>query len=437
MESVQLAVRPRAQGLIGSVPLPADPDLVERALLFAALGVGKSLVRLPRPPANLKGVLTTLSMLGVQVNQQAGGAVEIKGCGLRGFSAPAERLDVAGAPVLAIGLLGCLSAQAFASEVGPFDTHEALGTLLDSLQRRGANISLQQHYCRVGPATGPLSAQEVRFAAPAALGKHLCLISGLFASGPTVVSEPLVSVDHTERMLDGLGLSVTQLGSSVQLNGPIQDAAIEGFEFATPGSVAAAAYLLAAAALTPKSQVTVRDACLNPTRAGFHDGLRALGVQVSLAVKGQTLGEPYGDVATQGGGLRGGKIGGELSHRLSHEVPALAAVAACATGDTEFSDLGSVMPEGHIAKIVGFLRSFGVEAQGAQDSFWIRGSGGAPLTATRVTTGGDPHLAALGILLGLAADGESVIDDVLSLAEFLPRFVGTLSALGAELKVLQ
>jgi 3-phosphoshikimate 1-carboxyvinyltransferase len=93
------------------------------------------------------------------------------------------------------------------------------------------------------------------------------------------------------------------------------------------------------------------------------------------------------------------------------------------------------MSASEIAKLTGFLRSFGVEAEGVPEGFWVRGLGGAPLRASRVTTGGDPRLASLGVLLGLHTDGESVIDDVDALSEFMPKFVGTLRALGADIKV--
>jgi 3-phosphoshikimate 1-carboxyvinyltransferase len=165
------------------------------------------------------------------------------------------------------------------------------------------------------------------------------------------------------------------------------------------------------------------------------EALRSLGAQVGITPKSVSLGEAAGEVSLKYRALGGGKIGGEPMLHLEHQVHALAVVAAHATGETQLLDLGLVLSESEVAKLVGFLRSFGVQAEGASDALYIQGSAGRPFTPSRVTTGGDPRLAAMGLLLGLAADGESSIDDVDALAEFLPRFIGTLRALGAKLEV--
>src|SRR5690606_26066893 len=131
------------------------------------------------------------------------------------------------------------------------------------------------------------------------------------------------------------------------------------FEFDAVGSMTVASYVLAAAALVPNSHVTVRDVSLNPTRAGFIEGLKVLGGSVGITPRRQALGELCGETTVKGQPLGGGQIGGELSLRLEHEVYALAAVAAHASGESRFSDLQPVLGEGDSAKLTGFLRSFG------------------------------------------------------------------------------
>ena len=420
--------------LSGSVPVVADADIVERALLFAALGRGASECRMAQAPPSLEAALGLLTALGIPSSQPAPGIYQIEGAGRFGLSAAREALDARGVPVLARGLLGVLGAQAFASEIGPFEAPEALAADLELLRARGVSARADAAHAKLDAHTGLLAGQTVALPQPAPLTKHLALMAGLYSEQVTSVSEPLLSADHTERMLDALGAPIHAVGSLVSLvpRGPLE---LPSFDFDAPGSLAAGAYLLAAAAVSPGSHVTLRDVTLNPTRSGFVEALRSLGAHVGITPKSVSLGEASGEVSLKYRSLSGGKIGGEPMLRLDHQAHALAVVAAHASGETRLLDLGLVLSESEVAKLVGFLRSFGVQAEGASDAVYIVGSGARPFSPSRVTTGGDPRLAAMGVLLGLGAEGESVIDDVDALAEFLPRFIGTLRALGARLEV--
>lgn len=422
------------RALSGSVPVVADPDIVERALLLAALGRGASECRMAHAPPSLAAARELLAALGVPSSEPGPGVLRIEGNGRYGLAAPEGALDARGVPVLARGLLGVLAAQPFASRLGPFEGPAELAADLELLRARGGSARAAAAEAELGPKTGPLAGQSVALPQPAPLTKHLVLMAGLYSDQATQVSEPLLSADHTERMLDALGVPVRAVGPLVSLT-PRGAIEFEPFVFDAPGSLAAGAYLLAAAAVSPGSHVTLRDVTLNPTRSGFLEALRSFGAQVGITPKWVSLGEAAGEVSLKYRALGAGKIGGEPMLRLDHQVHALAVVAAHATGETHLLDLGLVLSESEVAKLVGFLRSFGVQAEGASDALYIQGSAGRPFTPSRVTTGGDPRLAAMGLLLGLAADGESSIDDVDALAEFLPRFIGTLRALGAKLEV--
>lgn len=421
--------------LRGSVPVAADPDILERALLFAALARGTSECRMAHAPPSLPAALAVLAALGIESTQPSPNVCRIEGKGSFGLVQPTHALDASGVPALCRGLLGVLAAQPFTSTLGPFEAPDELAADLELLRARGASVHAHETTAHIGPQTGPLKGQSVALPQPSSLTKHMVLMAGLFSAEPSSVSEPLLSADHTERMLDAMGARVKAVGSLVSLIPKTTPHPLDPFDFEAPGSLAAGAYLLAAAAVLPESHVTLRNVTLNPTRSGFLEAVRCLGAGIGITPKSVSLGEPMGEVSLKYRSLSGGMIGGEPMLRLDHEAHALAVVAAHATGETRLMDLGHVLSESELAKLVGFLRSFGVQAEGASDAVYIVGNGARPFAPSRVTTGGDPRLAAMGILLALGAEGESVIDDVDALAEFLPRFVGTLRALGAKMEV--
>jgi 3-phosphoshikimate 1-carboxyvinyltransferase len=263
------------------------------------------------------------------------------------------------------------------------------------------------------------------------------LLSGLFASGPTVVYEPLVSRDHTERMLAALGVPVRAAGTMVSLEPPADPAAIQPFDVDLPGDLSAAAFLLCAGQIVEGSVVSTRRTGLNPTRAGIIDVVRAFGGAIGAETQGDVLGEPYGLITAQFSELKASPVGGELATRSIDEIPVACSLAARARGTTVFSDVGElrVKESDRIARMVALLRDFGVEADESEEGFRVEGRPEGRLRAARVTSHGDHRIAMTACVLGLVADGETVVDDADCIATSFPRFVGTLRALGADLEV--
>jgi 3-phosphoshikimate 1-carboxyvinyltransferase len=181
----------------------------------------------------------------------------------------------------------------------------------------------------------------------------------------------------------------------------------------------------------------VRRTGLNPTRAGILDVLRQFGAETGITPHGAALNEPLGEVTVRGGALRGASVGGELSLRAIDEIPIACALAARAHGTSEFADLAElrVKESDRIALMSRVLRAFGVDTEERPDGLVIEGRPEGRLRAAHVESGGDHRIAMTAAVLGLVADGETVIDDVDCIATSFPRFAGTLRALGAELEV--
>jgi 3-phosphoshikimate 1-carboxyvinyltransferase len=402
-------------------------------LLFGALASGTSRIRAAHAPRGLDACRRALGMLGISV-ESADQELVVRGSGLNGLTAPETPLDTPGAPVFWLGLLGCLSAQRFSSHLVQQDPEEVRG-VLDALGSRGARLGSDAHAIHISVGSNALEGGAFGLSPAQAALKHPLLVSGLYATGATTVCETVVSSDHTERLLEALGCPISTLGPVVRLEPARNPRAIPGFEVSIPGSPSAAAYLQAVAAAAPSSHLVVRDVGLNPTRSSFLELLRGYGAEVGLSPHREALGEPAGEISVKANERRALRVGGELALRLDHELYALVFLAARATGTSEFSELPAWLTPNDVARIVAYLRSFGVEAEATEEGFVVEGKGERPLGATRVTTGGDPRLAVLGLLLGLCGEASSRIDDVESLSVLFPKLVGTLRALGARLEL--
>jgi 3-phosphoshikimate 1-carboxyvinyltransferase len=445
----RLIVRPPKRPLSGSVPVPSDRSITHRALLLAALSNGPCELRGFAYGNDNLGMLRALSALGVRYEDDQKGTLKIRGGGLRGFSEPREPLNCGHSPTIARLLTGVLAGQPFKTVLAGSDTNarRRMRQITEPLVRRGARIVGTPHpqdpneLC-LPIAVGPLEVERLDpidyvMSRPSDHAKGALLFSGLFASGPTLIHEPVLSRDHTERMFDALGLPVQAVGSMVSLHPPADPLAIRGFETDIPGDLSAAAFILAAAQLVPESSVSTRLTGLNPTRAGILDMIRLFGGRTGITPTGDALGEPFGEVSSRGAPLRGIKISGELSLRGMDEIPVACVLAAKARGVTEISDVAELREESpdRLAVLCGILRAFGVSTTEKPDGLLIEGEPERPLKAARVSSGGDHRIAMAAALLALAADGESVVEEADPIAVSFPRFVGTLRALGAEIEV--
>lgn len=446
----QLVVRPAQGPLRGSVPLPSDKSISHRALILAALGAGRSELRRFSYGEDNIATLAAFRALGVDVEDDGRGTLGVHGVGLAGLSAPDAEIDCGNSGTTMRLLSGVLAAQHFPSRlVGDASlSRRPMGRVVHPLRARGARIEGHPHPTRADDITAPLSIGalpggqrlaplEYEMPVASAQVKSALLLSGLFASGPTLLREPFLSRDHTERMLVALGMPVEAAGPLLKLHPPADPMAIRPFDMDLPGDLSAAAFVLVAAALVEDSQVTVRDTGLNPTRAGIVDLLRLFGAQVGITPHGETLGEPWGDITAGGGTLGATSIGGELAVRSIDEIPIACGLAARARGTSELSDVGElrVKESDRIALMVGVLRGFGVGAEEREDGLAVEGRPEGRLRAARIDSGGDHRIAMTAAVLGLVADGETVIDNVDCIATSFPRFAGTLRALGADVEV--
>src|SRR5512133_1517075 len=99
-----------------------------------------------------------------------------------------------------------------------------------------------------------------------------------------------------------------------------------------PGDISAAAFLIAAATITPGSEVRIPGVGLNPTRTGLIDALRAMGADIQVQNAELQAGEPVGDLLVRSARLRGTEIHGALVVRMIDEFSVFGAAAAYADG---------------------------------------------------------------------------------------------------------
>jgi len=253
--------------------------------------------------------------------------------------------------------------------------------------------------------------------------KSAILLAGLNAQGITSVREPMPSRDHTERLL-GLRQSPDQIWSldpsalgshTLELNGAI------------PGDISSAAFWAVAALMLPDSDVEIEGVLLNPLRAAWFNTLRNAGASIDARVSGTQCGEQYGTLRIRYSELQPLHVRPEDVPGLIDEVVSLAVLAATISGTSRFENVGELRVKecDRLQAIHDNLSALGAHSEIVGDDLII--DGGEPMRGTALKTHSDHRIAMAFALAGLAADGETTLDDADCCAVSYPEFFDELA----------
>ena len=407
-------IKPCTQ-LKGEIALPGDKSISHRVVILNSLSKGKAEISNFAPGKDCSATVSCLRALGVQIRRKTAEdspTLVISGAGEDGLKEPEDILNAENSATTMRLLGGLLSGQPFMSIVtGDVSLRSRpMGRLIEPLRLMGAEIwgkgndSLAPLVIRGGKLRGTNFSLPV----PSAQIKSAILLAGLFALGDTVLHQPIVSRDHTERLLKQMGAKLESDGSRICLS-PLT-APLTPVDFRLPGDISSAAYFLVAGTIHPNARIILRNCGINPTRTGIIDALKAMGAKLRIENERLELGEPLADIVVESSELKGIEIGGDIIPRLIDEIPVLAVAGCVAKGKTVIRDAGElrVKESDRIANVSKELSRLGAEVEDLPDGIIIHG--GKPLSGTEVDSHFDHRLAMSLAIAALVAKGETTIN---------------------------
>jgi 3-phosphoshikimate 1-carboxyvinyltransferase len=360
--------------------------------------------------------------MGIEIFREGDGLC-VDGKGWDGLRAPGKPVDCGNSGTTMRLLSGLLAGQPFESELDGDSSlrQRPMQRIIDPLSLMGAKIrsKTDNGLAPLEIAGGGLRGIQYRMPVASAQVKSAILLAALQAEGATTLEEPQKSRDHTEVMLRGFGAQVTVDGSTIRLRGG-QD--LSGQDVRIPGDISSAAFFLVAAAMIPRSDLTIRNVGCNPTRDGVIDVLRRMGASLECFNERAEAGERVADLRLRGGALKGVNIGDDLVARTIDEYPVLAVAAAVAEGETIFSDIKELRykESDRIAAMTAGLRALGIEVEEREDGMTIHGGKG--FRGGVVKSYGDHRVAMSFAIAALSSASGVAIDDAACVDISFPGF---------------
>ena len=420
----------RAEALHCELEVPGDKSISHRSVILASLSSGSCVVRGFLPGEDCVSTMEAFRALGVGIERPNPTTLIIHGTGGR-FHAPERDMDCGNSGTTMRLLAGILAAQPFSSRLfGDASlSKRPMRRVIDPLGQMGARIVAEGDQGRPPLRIEGTSLQPLDYVSPVASAqvKSAVLLAGLFAKGTTSVTEPHLSRDHTERMLEYFGVPLKREGLRVSIEG---GAFPKPRDFRVPGDVSSAAFWLVAAAARPGAHLRVNKVGLNPSRTGILGVLARMGARVR-EFEENNFGEPVGSVDVVGTQLKATRIEGKEIPNVIDEIPILAVAAALAEGTTVISDAAElrVKETDRLAAVADHLKAMGVAVVEKPDGLEI--TGGALRGAT-LDSRGDHRIAMAFAIAGLFAEGPTTITGTECVNTSYPGFLDLLRKVMAQ-----
>ena len=434
------AIGRRSPPLRGVARVPGDKSISHRSFMFGGLAAGETRITGLLEGEDVMRTGDAMRAMGANI-VKSGDTWIIQGTGNGALLEPEGPLDFGNAGTgsrLTMGLVGTYDMKT--TFIGDASlSKRPMGRVLEPLRLMGTQVLDAAPGDRM-PLTlhGPRVAVPIvyRVPMPSAQVKSAVLLAALNTPGVTTVIEPVMTRDHTEKMLKGFGAAVeVEIAAdgvrTIRIEG---QGRLAGRAITVPGDPSSAAFPLVAALVVPGSDIVIENVLMNPTRTGLILTLQEMGASIDILDPRDAGGEDVAALRVRASDLKGVHVPPERAPSMIDEYPVLAVAAAFAEGETVMEGLDElrVKESDRLAAVADGLKANGVDCTEGEASLAVRGRPGAKgLGGGTVATHLDHRIAMSFLVMGLAAEKPVTVDDRSMIATSFPEFSGLMAGLGA------
>ncbi|UZJ38002.1 3-phosphoshikimate 1-carboxyvinyltransferase [Prosthecochloris sp. SCSIO W1103] len=422
--------------------LPPDKSISHRAALIGAIAKGTTEISNFSAGFDNQSTLGVLQACGITVRQEKitkdnGTVVRnvvIHSNGLWSLTRPQSELMCGNSGSTMRMFAGILAAQPFESVlVGDSSLMKRpMHRVAEPLRLMGAEVTLSPKNTAPVVIKGSAELRPLRYElqVPSAQVKSLVAFAALHADGESCIVENLCSRNHTEVML---GLQVKKLSEDKKEIIVPGRTSVAAKPFHIPGDPSAACFIIALGLLSPGSEILLRDVCLNPTRTGYLTVLDEAGAEIQLENIRLAGGEKIGDILVRySPSINPLRISDPaLVANVIDEIPMLAVLSACATGEFELHNAAELRGKesDRISAVVNNMERLGFVCDEYADGFAITGQSNTVNGVVPIESYDDHRIAMSFAIADKVLPAELEISDSEVIGVSFPKFFEIIESL--------
>lgn len=366
----EVKVEKNKTGLKGEIIIPADKSISHRAVMFSALAKGTSRIENFSLGADCRSTLSVFDALGIKHELKDDKTLKITSNGL---IAPKRKLYCGNSGTTMRLISGILAGQNFDSVLTGDDSlsKRPMTRIIKPLTLMGAKIISAEGKAPLEIFGQNLVGIDYISELSSAQVKSCILLAGLHASDKTSFTEPHISRNHTELMLEYMGANIWTENNKTT----IEKSELTPKNITVAGDISSAAFFIVAGLIVENSDIILKNVGLNPTRTGIIDVVQKMGGKIEILDKKTVSNEEVGDLRVKSSNLKACTIEGEIIPRLIDELPVIAVLATQAKGTTIIKDAQDLRNKesDRIKAIVTELKKIGANIEETEDGFIVQG----------------------------------------------------------------
>ena len=319
----------------GSITIPSDKSISHRSAILNSVAFGEAIISNFSNGNDCLSTLNVLSNLGVQIdieNKNEFLNLRITGNGYEGLTKPNSSLDAGNSGTTTRLMSGILSSLSFETTISGDNSLNSrpMKRIIDPLSLMGAKIISNDNKAPLTFKPSNLNGINYEMNISSAQVKSCIMLAGLNSHSKTVIKQPSLSRDHTERMLEGMGANI----KTSKLDIFIEPSKLNSVDLTIPGDISSASFWMVAAMIHPNSNITLKNVGMNPLRTGIIDILKKMGGKIIIEDERIEANEPVANIKVMSSNLNGVEISGEIIPKLIDEIPIIIIAASIANGAT-------------------------------------------------------------------------------------------------------
>lgn len=420
--------------LTGTIKVSGDKSISHRSIMFGSIANGTTNISGFLEGDDALATLNAFQEMGVKITRN-GSNIKIIGVGLHGLTKPNKPLDLGNSGTSVRLMTGILAGQNFDCEL--------IGD--ESLSKRPMNRVINPLITMGGKITSndgklplkifgnqSLNAINYKLPMPSAQVKSCILLAGLYAKGKTCITEPEITRDHSERMLNGFGVNVITNNQHICLT----PSELNATDITVPSDISSAAFFMVAACITENADITLSSVNINPTRTGIIDILQLMGANITLNNKQEIGGELLADIRIKSSKLNAITVPKHLVPLAIDEFPVIFIAMSCANGISILNNAKElrVKESDRIQVMADGLDILGIKNTVLDDGIQIIG-GKFKQPSCEILSHHDHRISMAFAIAGIKCDYPITIDGVDNVKTSFPNFVELANKIGMELKL--
>ena len=328
-----------SEGLYGEIKIPGDKSISHRALICASISDGTSKISNLQESEDVINTLNSLKQLGIRIYKK-NESYFVEGKGFKGLKESKNKLYFGNSGTGIRLMSGLLSIQNFSSSLTGDESlsQRPMKRIIEPLSKMGVNISGSKEDTLPLLITPSEKIDGINYEMPIASAqvKSAILFASLGAQGDTKIVEQSTSRDHTERMFEYFGASITysEKETILKKTDKFTPQIIE-----IPGDFSSSAFFIVAALISKNSDITLKEVGMNPSRIALLNKLIEMGGDIQVFNHSSFGREPIADVNVKSSSLNSCEVTADDVANLIDELPILFIASSFAEGTSSFNEI--------------------------------------------------------------------------------------------------